>query len=60
MVRAQKRVGNIKEVLDMEDYVDLGWLVVITQKSRVNSLRISAAMDMGTFAAFEAAGEDAD
>jgi hypothetical protein len=59
-VRAQKRVGNIKEVPDMEDHVDLGWLIVITQKSRVSNLRISAAMDMGSFAAFEAAGEDAD
>lgn len=44
----------------MEDHVDLGWLIVITQKSRVSNLRISAAMDMGSFAAFEAAGEDAD
>ncbi len=60
MVRAQERVGNIKEVPDMEETVDLGWLVVITQKSRVSKLRISAAMDMGSFAAFEAAGEDAD
>ena len=60
MVSAQNRVGNIKEVPDMEETVDLGWLVVITQKSRVSKLRISAAMDMGSFAAFEAAGEDAD
>jgi len=44
----------------MEETVNLGWLVVITQKSRVSKLRISAAMDMGSFAAFEAAGEDAD
>ncbi len=43
----------------MEDRVDLGWLVIITEKSRVNKLRISAAMDMDTFAAFEAAGDDA-
>lgn len=44
----------------MGEYIDLGWLVVITQRSRVANLRISAAMDMGTFAAFEQAGEDAD
>lgn len=43
----------------MEEYVDLGWLIVITEKSRVSKLRISAAMDMGSFAAFEQAGEDA-
>lgn len=47
-----------KEVLVMEDTIDLGWLVVITQKSRVNKLRISAAMDMPSFAAFEAAEDD--
>ena len=44
----------------MGEYIDLGWLVVITQRSRVANLRISAAMDMGTFAAFEQAGEDTD
>ncbi len=43
----------------MDEYVDLGWFVVITEKSRVANLRISAAMDMGSFAAFEQAGEDA-
>ena len=43
----------------MEDTFDMGWLVIITQKSRVNKLRISAAMDMNTFAAFEAAGDEA-
>ncbi len=32
---------------------DLGWLVVITQDSRVSKLRLSAAMDMGSFARFE-------
>ena len=42
----------------MGEYIDLGWLVVITQRSRVANLRISAAMDMGTFAAFEQADED--
>ncbi len=41
----------------MEDDFDLGWLVIITHKSRVNHMRISAAMDMGSFAAFEASGE---
>lgn len=38
--------------------VDIGWLVVITPKSRVNQLRISAAMDMGTFVAFESAEDE--
>ena len=42
----------------MENSVDLGWLVVITQNSRVNKLRISAAMDLGTFQAFEAMAEE--
>ncbi|MHC4780725.1 MAG: hypothetical protein ACYTFG_19310 [Planctomycetota bacterium] len=42
----------------MEDTVDMGWLVVITQDSRVAKLRISAAMDMSTFVAFEAAEDD--
>ena len=42
----------------MEEYVGLGWFVVITEKSRVANLRISAAMDMGSFAAFEQADED--
>ena len=41
----------------MEESVDMGWLVVITQDSRVSKLRISAAMDMSSFVAFEA-GED--
>jgi hypothetical protein len=56
----RKTIGNIKEVLVMENSVDMGWLVVITQKSRVNKLRVSAAMSMDTFAAFEAAGDEAD
>ncbi len=43
----------------MDESIDLGWLIVITEKSRVSKLRISAAMDMGSFAAFEQAGEDA-
>ncbi len=43
----------------MDESIDLGWLIVITEKSRVANLRISAAMDMGSFAAFEQAGEDA-
>jgi len=42
----------------MEQTVDLGWLVVITQDSRVSKLRISAAMDMSTFIAFESAEDD--
>jgi hypothetical protein len=42
----------------MENTFDLGWLVIITQKSKVNKLRISAAMDMGSFAAFEFSGDD--
>ena len=42
----------------MEESIDLGWLVIITQKSRVANLRISAAMDMGSFVAFEQAGEE--
>jgi len=33
--------------------LDLGWLVVITQDSKVARLRLSAAMDMGSFARFE-------
>jgi hypothetical protein len=41
----------------MEENFDLGWLVIITQKSRVSQLRVSAAMDMVSFAAFEASGE---
>lgn len=44
----------------MEDRINLGWLVIITQKSRVSNLRISAAMDMGSFVAFEQAGEDSE
>jgi len=54
----RKRYKKNKEVPVMEKNVDLGWLVVITQKSRVNQLRISAAMDMGTFVAFESAEDD--
>ena len=46
-----------KEVPVMDKDTDLGWLVIITQKSRVSQLRISAAMDMVTFASFEASGE---
>ena len=42
----------------MEDNIDLGWLVIITQKSRVSNLRISAAMDIGSFIAFEQADEE--
>lgn len=47
-----------KEVPVMEKAFDLGWLVIITQKSKVNQLRISAAMDMGSFQAFEMSGEE--
>jgi hypothetical protein len=32
---------------------ETGWLVVITQDSKVARLRLSAAMDMGSFARFE-------
>ena len=46
------------EVLIMEKAFDWSWLVIITQKSRVNQLRISAAMDMGSFQAFEMAGDE--
>lgn len=42
----------------MEDSVEMGWLVVITQDSRVSKLRISAAMDMSSFFAFESAADD--
>ena len=42
----------------MEKAFDWSWLVIITQKSRVNQLRISAAMDMGSFQAFEMAGDE--
>lgn len=38
--------------------LDMGWLVVITQRSKVNKLRISAAMDMAAFQAFELSDED--
>lgn len=48
-----------KEVPDMENTVDMGWLVVITADSRVSKLRISAAMDMSSFVAFESAGDEA-
>ncbi len=42
----------------MDNALDLGWLVIITQNSKVSKLRISAAMDMGSFQAFEMSGED--
>jgi len=40
----------------MEETLDLGWFIIITPSSRVSQLRISAAMDLDTFARFEAAG----
>jgi hypothetical protein len=55
----QNNTENHPEVLIMENAFDMGWLVIITQKSRVNKLRISAAMDMGSFMAFEMAGDEA-
>ena len=42
----------------MEHTFDMGWLVVITNDSRVAKLRISAAMDMSSFVAFELAEDD--
>jgi hypothetical protein len=42
----------------MEPTIDMGWLVVITNDSRVSKLRISAAMDMSSFIAFESAEDD--
>ena len=42
----------------MEQTFDMGWLVVITNDSRVAKLRISAAMDMSSFVAFESAEDD--
>ncbi|NIS11191.1 MAG: hypothetical protein GWN18_04015 [Thermoplasmata archaeon] len=42
----------------MEETVDMGWLIVITQESRVSKLRLSAAMDMSSFVAFESAEDD--
>jgi hypothetical protein len=42
----------------MENTVDMGWLVVITADSRVSKLRISAAMDMSSFVAFESAEDE--
>ena len=54
----RKRDENSKEVPDMEKTVDMGWLVVITQDSRVSKLRISAAMDMSSFIAFELAEDE--
>ena len=42
----------------MEQTVDMGWLIVITNDSRVSKLRISAAMDMSSFVAFESAKDD--
>jgi hypothetical protein len=55
----RRKRGKNKEVPVMEKAFDLGWLIIITQKSKVNQLRISAAMDMGSFQAFEMSGEDA-
>jgi hypothetical protein len=55
MKSAEKVSEDIKEVPVMEKAFDLGWLVIITQKSRVSKLRISAAMDMDSFQAFERA-----
>ena len=40
----------------MEETLDLGWFIIITPTSRVSQLRLSAAMDLGAFARFEAAG----
>lgn len=42
----------------MDTTFDMGWLVVITQDSRVAKLRISAAMDMSSFVAFESAEDE--
>lgn len=42
----------------MEETFNMGWLVVITNDSRVSKLRISAAMDMSSFVAFESAEDD--
>ncbi len=42
----------------MEKTVDMGWLVVITADSRVSKLRLSAAMDMSSFVAFETAEDE--
>lgn len=42
----------------MEKTVDLGWLVVITQDSRVSKLRLSAAMSMASFVAFESVEDE--
>ena len=55
---SRKRGEKNKEVPDMEETVDMGWLVVITKDSRVSKLRISAAMDMSTFVAFESAEDE--
>jgi hypothetical protein len=59
-IREERRTRgeNSKEVPDMERTVDLGWLVVITKDSRVSKLRISAAMDMPSFVAFESAEDE--
>ncbi len=54
----RKRGENSKEVPDVEKTVNLGWLVVITKDSRVSKLRISAAMDMSSFVAFESAEDE--
>jgi hypothetical protein len=54
----RKRDDKNKEVSDMEPTVDLGWLVVITMDSRVSKLRLSAAMDMSSFVAFESAEDE--
>jgi hypothetical protein len=55
---SEKKSEKNMEVPVMEETVDLGWLVVITSKSRINKLRISAAMDMSSFVAFESAEDD--
>jgi hypothetical protein len=42
----------------MDKTFDMGWLVVITQDSRVSKLRLSAAMSMASFVAFETAEDE--
>jgi hypothetical protein len=42
----------------MESISQLGWLIVITPGSKVSQMRLSAAMDLETFARLEYSHSD--
>ena len=42
----------------MEGVMQLGWLIVITPGSKVSQMRLSAAMDLETFARLEYSTSD--